>query len=186
MKRSVFFVFLIALFAQNLKADTIVTRQHRKFEGRIVTVADDKFILKTTDGRTLAIPKSHVACIYRGNKLLDFEEGMSYIVEKRHPYLPFIVLSAASGAYSVNRYQEYKRRKNSYNESLSEAQAAGAQDDLQNISDNSGTALAESIIFGLFSAGSLYFAVKPLEVRVPIGKIQVGAVPAGVRLSLNF
>jgi len=186
MKRPMLILFLFLMLVHALHADVIVTKENRKFKGTIAKVADGKFILRTNSGRVLAIPRSHVARIYRGNKLVDFEEGMSYLVEKRHPYLPFIVLSVASGAYSVNRYQEYKRRKDSYNKTLSEAQAAGAEDDLQNISDNSGKALAESVIFGLFSAGSLYFAIKPLEVRVPIGKISMGTTPGGVRLSLNF
>ncbi|NQT24475.1 hypothetical protein HQ585_03900 [candidate division KSB1 bacterium] len=186
MKRLILFLLLLLFASQGFTTDLIVTKENKKFKGQVVKVIDGKYIVKTTSGTTLAIPKSHVARIYRGNRLVDFEEGMTYLVEKRHPYLPFIVLSVASGAYSVNRYQEYNRRKKSYNNTLSEAQESGSEDDLQNLTDNSGKALAESIIFGLFSAGSIYFAVKPLEVRVPIGKISVGTAPNGVRLSLNF
>lgn len=182
MKRLILILFLVFV-SETFGADLIITKENRKFKGKVVKVADGKFIVRTTSGSTLAIPRSHVAKIYRGNRLLDFEEGMSYLVEKRHPYLPFIVLSVASGAYSVNRYQEYKRRKDAYNEYRD---SPDYDPELQNVSDDSGKALAESIIFGLFSAGSFYFAVKPMEVRVPIGKIQVSAAPGGVRLSLNF
>jgi hypothetical protein len=183
MKRFVFTLLLLVFMSQGFGADLIITKENRKFKGQVVKVADEKFYVRTTDGTNLAIPRSHVARIYRGNKLLDFEEGMTYLVEKKHPYLPFIVLSVASGAYSVNRYQEYNRRKDAYNEYKN---SPDYDSELQDVTDNSGKALAESIIFGLFSAGSFYFAVKPMEIRIPVGKIQLGAAPGGVRLSLNF
>ena len=50
-----------------------------------------------------------MARINRDNQILDFITGERYYLEVRRPYLPFAVLSIATGAYAVNRFQEYDR-----------------------------------------------------------------------------
>ena len=173
----------VCMAAPLLAEDLIVTRTNQEYRGQIIKVVKGNYAIRTTDGNLMALPGSKIARIYRGNRLLDFEEGMSYLIQKKHPYLPFAVLGLGAGAYAVDRYKEYNRRKDRYNQQVNEPDF---DPELQNVQDNSGKALAECVIAGLFSAGSFYMAFRPLEVKIPTGKIRVSAVPNRVLLSYSF
>ncbi|HDQ45580.1 MAG TPA: hypothetical protein ENN17_08810 [bacterium] len=177
MRKLLVLLFIFIFCGTLISEDRIVTKARQEYRGRVVRVVKENYVIRLTNGSLIALPQSQISRIYRGNRLLDFEEGMSYIIQKKYPYLPFGVLTIASGAYAVNRYQEYERRKERFKEA-----DTGEQD----LRDNSGNALAESVIFGVVSLGALYVAFRPLEIKVPVGKINLSAVPGQVRLSLNF
>jgi len=181
MKR--FFFILLLLSAPFLSASDIVeTRQNQEYKGKILKRADKGLVIRTDEGSAMVIPLENIARIWRGNKLLDFTTGQSYFVEKRHPYLPFSILGIACAAYSVNRFQEYSRGQKRADD---ENQQAGVTPGTQNTRASS-KALAAGIVSGLLSAGSFYVALRPLEVRVPTGKISISAAPSGVNVSLRF
>ena len=82
-------------------ADVIVTKSGAKYRGKVIRIIDTGFVVRTVEGSVHVIPKENLSKIYRGNKVLDFEENMSYYLEIRRPFLPFIVLGIASGVFSV-------------------------------------------------------------------------------------
>ncbi|MBN1895919.1 hypothetical protein JW906_15640 [bacterium] len=174
---------LLLFIAQSLFAtDIIETRQNQEYKGKILKRADKGLVIRTVEGSAMVIPLENIARIWRGNKLLDFTTGQSYFVEKKHPYLPFSILGIACAAYSVNRFQEYSRIQKRADQ---ESQQAGVTPGTQN-THSSSTPLAAGIVSGLLSAGSFYVALRPLEVRVPTGKISISAAPSGVNVSFRF
>jgi hypothetical protein len=158
--------------------DLIILKNGHEYKGQVTKIVDNKFVVKTLEGNVIGIPKANVAKIIRDNKVLDFVAGESYYLETKRPFLPFIVLGVATGAYSVKKFQDYQdHRKESNDETLP---------GYQNMKDQSKKDLAECIVSGLFCAGSVYVAFKPIEVKIPIGKLNISAVPNGVMLALHF
>ena len=111
MKFKVALVFLFCFIIQSYAADKITTKQKGKFQGKIIKVTKKGFVLQRGDRSLILIPKQDVAEIVRGNTLLDFENGMRYHIEKKRPFLPFIVLSLATGVYAVDKFQSYQDKK---------------------------------------------------------------------------
>ena len=179
MKRVICVFLLFCAVSQVLATDTIVTKRGRKFQGKVIRIIEKGFVIRTTEGSVIVLPKDNISKIYRDNKVLDFEEGMSYYLQVRRPFLPFIVLAITSGAYCIDRYGQYRNDREDADE------AVGDEEELQYL-DSSKKALAASIISGLFCVGSLYIALRPMEVRVPIGKIRMSATSNGVQLALHF
>ena len=179
MKRVICVILLFCVVSQVLATDVIVTKKGRKFQGKVIRIIEKGFVVRTTDGSVIVLPKNNISKIYRDNKVLDFEEGMSYYLEVRRPFLPFIVLAITSGAYCIDRYGQYRNDKEDAED------AVGDEDELQYL-NSSKKALAATIISGLFCVGSFYIALRPMEVRVPIGKIRMSATSSGVTLALHF
>jgi hypothetical protein len=180
MKRVLYVLILLGFTSQLTAADIIETKTNRKYNGKIVKIVEDKIVIKTDEGNMVGIPRSSLARITRGKEIFDFVSGERYYLEVRRPFLPFMVVSAACGAYSVVKYQDYKRSHDRYEK---ERQEAGAD---ANLRDTSKKDLGTSVILGVCCAGTLIMALKPMEVKVPIGKIKLGMAPNGMRLSLNF
>ncbi|HEX9935219.1 MAG TPA: hypothetical protein VGB38_08490 [bacterium] len=180
MNRIAFF-FLVLLFAPiAFGADLIILKNGQEYRGQVTKIVDNKtFVIKTTEGNVIGIPKANIAKIIRDNKVLDFIAGESYYLEKKRPFLPFIVLSAATGAYSVKKFQDSQEHRKQAND-------AKLGEDVQNMKDQSNKDIAEGVVSGLFCLGSLYVAFKPIEVKVPIGRLSISTVPNGVMLSLKF
>jgi len=169
---------LLCLIPHAFAADTIVTKKNRKYHGKVIKIIDKGFVVRTVEGSIIVIPKENISKIFRGNKVLDLEEGMSYYLEVRRPFLPFIVLSIATGAYAVKKFQDYQNeRERVKNSTLG---------DLVDTSDKSKTHLAWCIASGLFSLGSFYVAIRPMEVKVPIGRINVSTTSNGITVALHF
>jgi hypothetical protein len=162
--------------------DLIVLKNGQQYRGTVTKIVEKGLMVKTLEGNVVVIPKANISKIYRDNKVLDFVAGESYYLERKRPFLPFIVLSAATGAYSVKKFQDYQDNRK---KSKAETESTG-DSNMQNFKDQSKKDLAECIVSGLFCAGSLYVAFKPIEVKIPIGKINVSAIPNGVSLSLSF
>jgi len=182
MKRVIYVLILLGFTSQLTAADVIETKTNRKYNGKIVKIVEDKIVIKTDEGNMVGIPRSSLARITRGKEIFDFVSGERYYLEVRRPFLPFMVVSVACGAYSVVKYQEYQQNHARYEK---EKQAAHATD-TTNLSDNSKKDLSTSVILAVCSAGTFIMALKPMEVKVPIGKIKLGMAPNGMRLSLNF
>ena len=180
MKRVICVFLLLCVVSQVMATDTIVTKKGRKFQGKVIRIIEKGFVVRTTEGSVIVLPKENISKIYRDNKVLDFEEGMSYYLEVRRPFLPFIVLAITSGAYCIDRYGQYR-------DDREDADAVMNDEDkeLQYL-NSSKKALAASIISGLFCVGSFYIALRPMEVRIPIGKIRMSATSNGVQLALHF
>ena len=184
MKKWIVSLVLISFITQPIIADVIVTNQNRKFEGKVVKRVKSKLVVRTNEGSAVMIPVDKISKIYRGNKVIDFQTKESYYIETRRPFLPFMVLGAVSAAYSVNRFQEYNRIHNAANTELDDL---GANPGEKTTKDST-KPMATGIVAGLFSVGCFYIAMKPMELKVPMGKLKVGASPQGngIQLALNF
>lgn len=182
MKKVVCSVLLLCLTSQILRADIILTKRGRKYNGKVIRITEKAFVVRTVEGTVIGVPKADITKILRGNQVLDFEQGVRYHLEVRRPFLPFIVLSIATGAYAIKRYQDYKDHKDQAEAEL--LKDAGSE--YTNLNDQSKKDLAWCIISGLFSLGSLYVALRPMEVRVPMGRINLGMTSRGVTLALHF
>jgi len=180
MKRLMYVLILLGVTSYSAGADLIETRNNRKYNGKLVKIVEDKVVIKTDEGNMVGIPRSSLARITRGKEVFDFVSGERYYLEVRRPFLPFMAVSAACGAYSVIKYQDYQRNHDRYEK---ERREAGAD---SNLKDTSKKDLGTSVILAVCTAGTLVMALKPMEVKVPIGKIKLGMAPNGMRLSLNF
>jgi hypothetical protein len=182
MKRILCVLVLLALTPRLTGADFIETKNSRKYNGKIVKIVGDKVVIKTDEGNMIGIPRSSLSKITRGKEVFDFDLGERYYLEVRRPFLPFMVVSAACGAYSVVKFQDYKRKHAQYEADKKEAGAEGTV----NLKDNSKNDLSTGVILAVCGAGTFIMALKPMEVKIPIGKIKLGMAPDGMRLSLNF
>jgi hypothetical protein len=178
-------IFLL-MATQSFSGDILETRKGVKYCGKIIKIQDTKegkaVVIKTDEGGTVAVFQKEIARIYRDNQVLDFMTGERYYVEVRRPYLPFAVLGIATGAYAVNRFQEYNRL---HDKAERERELAGVDAETINTSDQK-NAMALGIVSSLLSVGSFYVAIRPMEIKVPMGKINLSGIPKGVRLSLHF
>jgi len=181
-------IFLVFLFLvpRIFSLDILETRKGVKYRGKIVKIQPTKegkaFVMKTEQGGTVAIFQKDVARINRDNQVLDFITGERYYMEVRRPYLPFAVLSIATGAYAVNRFQEYSRL---HDKAERQRDSAGVDSETINTNDQK-NAMAAGIVSSIISVGSLYIALRPLEIKVPIGKINISGTMNGVRLAFQF
>ena len=182
MRKWICIILILCLMIPSLHADIIITKQNKKYHGKVIRVTEKGFVIRTTDGSVIVLPKNYVSKIFRGNKVLDLEKKMSYYVEIRRPYLPFAVLGIATGVYAIRRFQDYKDHKDQADFALQEADAA----DHQYLADESKKDLAWCIVSGIFSVGSFYVALRPMEVRVPIGRINLSASSDRITLALHF
>lgn len=180
MKKLCAALAVLLMGVQFAAADVIETKNGRTYNGAIVKTVDDKVVIRTNEGSMIGIPRASLARVRRGKEVFDFVTGERYYYEVRRPFLPFTVLSVACGAYSVVQYQEYKKEKDRIKELEKDAEGA------QSLDDKSGQHLTASIVLAVCGAGSFIMAIKPMEVKVPVGKIKVGMSPTGVRLALNF
>jgi hypothetical protein len=135
-----------------------------------------------TDGNAILLPKAKISKIYRGNELIDLEAGMRYRITVNRPFLPFAILGAASGGYAVKRYRDYQKAHDSAESEIIEQNLDSTT---QNTKDEK-KILAESILWGILSVGSFYVALKPVEVKVPIGRVNLSVSPNSVQLALHF
>ena len=181
MKRAICIILLLCFATQVIAADIIVTKKNHRYEGKIVKTTKGGLLVRTLEGSVVVIPVKDISRIYRGNKIHDFEEGLSYYLEVRRPFLPFIVLSIASGYYAVQKYRDYRDHKEQSEVELPE-------EDMQNLKDQSKSDMAWCVVSGLLAAGSLWVALRPLEVKIPIARIRVSATPTpnGVTLAFHF
>jgi len=183
MRKVVISILLCLFFVPQLfSADTIVTKKNRKYYGKVIKIIERGFVVRTVDGNVIVIPQDHISKIFRDNKVLDFEKKMSYYREVRHPFLPFMVLSVATGVYSVKRFQDYKE----HHRQAEDEKLKNAGPDYTNLNDQSKRDLAWSVVSALFSAGSFFVALRPMEVRVPIGRINLSMMPNRVSLAFRF
>ena len=180
MKRAICIVLLLFLAVEVMGADIIVTKKNHRYEGQVLKTTTGGLVVRTVEGSVVVIPVKDISKIYRGNKIIDFEERMSYYLEVRRPFLPFIVLSIATGYYAVEKYNSYRDYKR-----LTDANTP--EEDMQNL-DASKNDMAWSVVSGLLSLGSLYVALRPMEVKIPIARIKMSATPTpkGVTLSFHF
>jgi hypothetical protein len=178
MKKAMCLILLFLFMPMVLKADRIILKNKKIINGKVVKIVEKGFVVKTVEGSVIVIPQNTIAQIHRGNKIIDFETGMSYRIDTRRPFLPFFVLGVASGAYSVKRFGDYQDIHKKYGSVPGDSETKNTND--------SKKAMAEGIVSGLLSAGSFFVALRPVEVRVPIGKIKISAVPNGVQLTLHF
>lgn len=179
MKKLFSALAVLLMGVQFAAADVIETKNGKTYNGAIVKTVDGKVVIRTDEGNMIGIPRTSLARVRRGKEVFDFETGERYYYEVRRPFLPFTVLSVACGAYSVIQFQEYSKLKKKYNDQKEDP-------DVQNLRDNSGQHLTAGIVLAVCGAGSFIMAIKPMEVKVPVGKIKVGMSPTGVRLALNF
>jgi hypothetical protein len=180
--RKIICCFLILGFAGWVLAeDTIVTKTNRKYRGTVIDRNDKGFVMRTVEGHMVVIPTDRISQIKRNNLVYDLETKTKYYLEKRHPFLPFIVLSVAAGVYSIHKYQDYVKHRD--DAEIAKQEAGGNYTYLE---DQSKKDLAWCIVSGLFSAGSFYIALRPMEVKVPMGKIRVSASASGIQIALHF
>ena len=168
---------------QIVLADIIVTRDKTRYSGKVIKILKNDFAVKLDDGTVIILKKSSVKEIIRNNMVLDLDDQMRYMVEKKRPFLPFLILSAATGIYAGRKFKDYSDHKK---EADAIAADAGMGGEYQNLSDQSKRDMAIGIVSAMFSVGSFYIAVKPVEMRTPMGRINFGATSRGVSLALRF
>lgn len=179
MRRVSVLMIILLLVPQLFALDVVVTKNHQKYYGKVVGRKGNGFLLRTREGSVVVIPNSNILNITQGNKLYDFETGMKYHVETKRPFLPLAVLGIASGVASVDQFKKYQNEKKK--EDAWKKEHKENNDNIQ-----PGKPLAISVVTGLLSIGSFYVAVRPLEVKVPLGKIQISAAPNQVQVVLHF
>ena len=131
MKRVVCSVLLLCLTSQMLRADIILTKRGRKYNGKVIRITEKAFVVRTVEGTVIGVPKADIIKIFRDNQVLDFEQGVRFYLEVRRPFLPFIVLSIATGAYGIKKYQDYKDHKEQADAEL--LKDAGLNEDADNV-----------------------------------------------------
>lgn len=178
MKKVATILLLLCLIPHAFGADTIVTKKDRKYHGKVIDRNTKGFVIRTVEGSLVVIPQENISKIIRDNKIYDLEERISYYLEVRRPFLPFVVLSIATGAYAVKKFQDYQDERDRVKNSTPE--------DLVNTSDKSKSHLAWCVASGLFSLGSFYVAIRPMEVKVPIGRINLSTTSNGITVALHF
>jgi hypothetical protein len=182
MKKVYCVLLILSLISQAFGSDRIITKKNKKYNGKVIKIVEKGFVVKTVEGSVIVIPKTNISLIYTGNKILDFNKKMSYYLEVRHPYLPFAILGIATGAYSVKKFGDYSKMRKQIKK---ENENAEIDSETNNTNDDK-NALAVGIVSALFSVGSFYIALRPMEVKVPIGRLNLSASPCGMTLALHF
>ena len=182
MKKAICLFLLLNINSLVLAGDIIVTKQNQKYYGTVIDRNDKGFVMRTVEGNMVVIPLNHISKIVRNNLIYDLEEGTKYYLEKRHPFLPFIVLGVATGIYSVKKFQDYQ----DHHREAEELKIDIAGPEYTNLRDQSKKDLAWCVVSGLFSVGSFFIAFKPMEVKIPIGRINVSTTSNGFRVALHF
>lgn len=180
MKKIVSVGIVCLFFTQICLADIIETKNNKIYKGKIIKTSEKGLAIRTEEGNTVVIPKNQLARIQRDKKVYDFLNGEIYYLEKRRPFLPFSVFSVSLGAYSVTKFQDYQKNRKKAEEPTRE------DPEVQNLKDQSGKDLAMSIGFGICSVATLILALKPIEVKVPVGKISMQVTPTQIGLALSF
>lgn len=183
MRKFVFIIIFFAVAAHCFSQDLIITKQDKKYKGKVVKLTEKGFILRLVDGTIIVVPKKDIVRIHRGKMIIDLEKKMRYYKEVHHPYLPLLVLGIAAGAYSIKKIGDYQNEKDRIKKHAKEMELNPA---LKNIDDNSGEYLTHCIISGLLCLGSSYIAFRPMEVTIPIGPIKMSANYSYKRVMLSF
>ena len=179
MKRAICILLLFCMVPSVFATDIIVTKAKKKYHGKVIKITDNGgYVVRVTDGTVIVLPKTSISKIIRDNTILDFEAGMRYYLEVRRPFLPFAVLGVATGIYSINKFQDYSEHKKLADEQEDEADADWLQESKKD--------LAWGIVSGLFCIGSFFIALRPLEVKVPMGRINLSTTSKGVILAFHF
>lgn len=172
MKKGLYLICLIMFSSQLWAADLIITKNNRKYYGTVVKRIDNTFVIRTVEGTEVNLNLDQISEIHRGDIVLDFKTNMRYKIEKQRPLLPLAVLGIATGVYAINQYGVYQDKK----EEFSDPEDTRSADKY----------LAYSLASALVSVGSFYFALKPVEVRVPHGQLKISANPTGFHLAYHF
>jgi len=176
-------ILLAVFFVNGFCADVIVLKTGVRIEGKVIKRTRDKWAFRRVDGSLTILETKQIAEYIQGNKIYDIQKKVYFVVEKRRPYLPFLILSAGTGYYAVKKFQDYKVSKKKAADDKIEAELSP---DYTNIKDNSGKDLAYGIVSGIFCVGSFYFALKPVEVKTAMGSFRLTMTPARVNLALSF
>ena len=172
MKKGLFLIYFIILTGQLWAADLIITKSNRRYYGTVVKRVEDTFVIRTAEGAEVNLNLDEISEIHRGDTVLDFKTNMRYKIEKQRPLLPLAVLGIATGVYAINQYGVYQDKK----EEFSDPEDTRSADKY----------LAYSLASALVSAGSFYFALKPVEVRVPHGQLKISVAPMRFNLAYHF
>jgi len=181
-KLMVIFIFLM-IVTQCVAQDIVITKQNKKYKGKVVKLTEKGFILRLIDGTIIVVPKSDISQIHRGKMIIDLEKQMRYYKEVHHPFLPLLVLGISSGAYSIKKFGDYQDERDRINKINEENEV---DPELRNIDDKSWEHLALCIGSGLLSLGSIYISFKPMEVTIPIGPIKMSANYSYKQVMLSF
>ena len=166
-----------------LAMDTIVTKKNHKHVGTVIQRNETGYVLRTPDGSLVVVPIQDISKIIRDNKVYDFDKKMGYYLEKRRPFLPFVILGVGAGMYAYKKFSDYANNKRRADNALEEY---GDPDQSTQYLDASKQDMAWGIASSVLSVGSFFIAFKPLQVTVPIGPIHIGMGPAQVGLAMQF
>jgi len=181
MKRILFILISCLFFSQAMAQYNITKKDGVVIQGRVVKRSKDAYAVRTVAGNLVVVQIRDIARIQSGKTLFDLETQIRYRVEKRRPFLPFLLLSGAAAFYSAHQIEEYRKNKK-------EADDAIFDEDIIYLNDKSKRNMAFSIISGFVSVGTAYIALRPIEVKTPIGpiKLSMGVRNNRVQLSMNF
>ena len=182
MKKWAVFILLFAFSTAVLAKDTLVTTQGRKYHGVVIARRSGNWVIRTSDGSVVEIPEAITAMIIRDKIVYDIANGQKYYLDVKRPFMPFMILGVAAGAYGYKRFADYDKLHRA-----AEEQRQSFPDEVINTNDQK-TALAEGIVSMLVCAGSFYIALRPLKVKVPMGTIELSlqAPRPGIMVSMRF
>ncbi|MBN2031154.1 hypothetical protein JW824_13050 [bacterium] len=186
MKKLTCILLSFVCLSNVLGTDTIITRQNNKHVGTVVSRTENGFGLRKPDGSLVVVPTEDISKIIRDNIEYDLIGGMKYQLEVGRPFLPFAVLGIVTGAYAVKSFGDYQNERDRVELERIQQQL---DPDYQVTSDKSKTFLAYSVVSALFCAGSFYIAFKPMEVRIPIERIErisLRTTASGISVALHF
>ena len=187
MKRMLCILIACLCVSQAWAQDLITKKDGVKIKGRVVKSANQAYAVRTVEGNLVVVKMDDIATIKRGNMLLDLEHQIKFRVEKQRPFLPFLILTGASTAYSVYQFNEYKKNKKAADDALA-GLTDTTEDEYINLKDKSKRNLAMCIASGFVGVGTAYIALKPVEVRTPLGplKLSLGVQGSQVQLAVRF
>jgi hypothetical protein len=186
MRRLLFILITLVFVSQTFAQDVITKKDGVVIHGRVVKRANNAFAVRTNEGNLVVIKEADVASIQRGKLLMDFERQLRFRVEKRRPFLPFLIITGVSAAYGVQKYKDYEKHR----DEADEQKAIFGEDNEEyiNLNDKSKRDMAMTVISGVVSLGTAYIALRPIEVKTPLGplNLSMGVKANQVQLAIHF
>lgn len=186
MKRFVFILMGLFFVSQAMAQHSITKKDGVVIQGRVVKRSRDAAAVRTVDGNLIVVQMNDIAQIQSGKIILDFQTQIKYRAEKRRPFLPFLILTGAASVYGVRKFGDYQTHRDEAKKMLDTFPETNK--DYIYLNDKSKRDLAMTVISGVVAVGTAYIALRPIEVKTPIGPFQfsMGVQGSRVQLSMNF
>ncbi len=179
---SIIFVVIFFWCGQLLAQDIVVTKQGARVRCKLLKRTESKWAFQREDGTIGIFEMNQISKIIRGNHEYDLEKKIQFVVTKRRPYLPLLLVTGLAGATAYTKFVDYKRHHDK-----AEADRLALGDDYVNTGITLATQdMALGILSGLVCLGTGYIAFKPVEFRTAVGTFRISMSGSSFRLALNM